>query len=300
MKADDLASSSFSSMGTDVAVLAPPSQLTAAVGIVRPLFAAWDERFSRFRPGSELSRLNRSAGTSFSASEPMLEVVSAAIAAARATGGLFDPSVAPRLVALGYDRDFAELASHRPEARLAGWHAGGWREIEIDRAGGWIRLPAGTTIDLGGIAKGMAVDAALALLQQRAITPACVNAGGDLGVIGELEQGWPIGLDEAGERTVVLHAGGLATSSVLRRRWHVGPHERHHLIDPRTGMPATGSVVSASVSATSCREAEVAAKAALLLGAERGASFLGRHRLAGVLALRSGAVLDIGEWRVAA
>lgn len=287
-------------MGTDVSVLAPPSQLDAALDSVRALFAAWDQRFSRFRSDSELSALNLSAGTSFSASELMIHVVGAALDAARATGGLFDPSVAPRLVALGYDRDFAQLATHRPESRLVGWRAGGWREIELHRAGGWIRLPAGTTIDLGGIAKGMAVDAALALLTRRGIAPACVNAGGDLGVVGEVEQGWPIGLDEAADRTVVLHGGALATSSTVHRRWRVGLIERHHLIDPRTGMPATGSVASASVAATSCRDAEVAAKAALLLGAEEAASFLGRHRLAGVLTLRSGAVLDIGEWRTAA
>ena len=279
---------------------ARPSQLGAAIDIVRPYFEAWDERFSRFRSDSELSRLNLSAGTSFPASEPMIEVVAAALAAARVTGGLFDPCVAPRLIALGYDGDFAALAADRPASRLATWSAGAWREIELDRAAGWIRLPAGTTIDLGGIAKGMAVDGALALLEQEGIVPGCVNAGGDLGVIGALEQGWPIGLDEAGARTVVLDAGALATSSVLRRRWRIGSEERHHLIDPRTGMPATGSVVSASVAARSCREAEVAAKAALLLGVTEAASFLDRHRLAGVLTLRSGAVLDIGEWRTAA
>ena len=300
MRADELVATSFHSMGTDVTVLSRPADRQAAVSTVTEIFGTWDARFSRFRADSELSRLNRSGGRPFNASEPMIDVIAAAVRAARATAGLFDPTVGPLLVGLGYDRTFDAIDHDAPETSISDWRAGRWTEIEMSRDARWIRLPPGVGLDVGGIAKGMAVDASVAALTSAGISPVAVNAGGDLAVSGSLEGGWHIALDDANDRTVVLHDGALATSSVLRRRWRRGGHEHHHLLDPRTGMPAEGDVVSASVAAASCRAAEVAAKAALLLGPDRAAAFLSARRLGGVLLLRSGEVQSVGEWRGAA
>jgi thiamine biosynthesis lipoprotein len=297
-----LAHSAFRSMGTRVSVLSGASDAAVAAPAVRSVFEAWDARFSRFRPDSELSRLNAAVGSRFAASELMIDVVAASLDAARLTDGLFDPALLGRLRELGYDASFELLPADRPVTPLAAWRPGAWREIELDRGAGSIRLPAGTALDLGGIAKGMAVDAAIDTLRAAGVRTAAVNAGGDLAVIGPPpdRESWPIAIDGAGERSVLLRQGALATSSVLRRRWRVGGKERHHLLDPRTGMPAAGRIASASVAAATCRAAEVAAKVALLLGPREAALFLARHRLSGLLVLHDASTWRLGDWQAAA
>jgi len=288
----------FSSMGTDVAVLVPPDGPDAAQ-LVAELFAEWDQRFSRFKPDSELSAVNAAAGVTTEISEPMAAAITAALEAARATDGLFDPLLERRMVELGYDRTFTQLPKGRPEIAVQPWTPGSWRAIALDPVGHTVRLPAGTGLDLGGIAKGMAVDAAVALLADAGLPFAAVNAGGDLAVHGLPPEttSWPIAV-EIGlrERTVTLRSGALATSSVLRRRWRVNGSEHHHLLDPRTGMPTLSGLAQATVAAASCRQAEIAAKVALLSGAAAGADFLERHGLAGLLLTHDGTEWHVGHW----
>jgi thiamine biosynthesis lipoprotein len=288
----------FTSMGTDVVVLAPPDRPGAGDRVAR-LFAEWDRRFSRFNPDSELSRLNAAAGTTVEVSEPLTAAIVAAIEAARATDGLFDPLLERRMVELGYDRTFSQLPAARPEAPIEAWRAGAWRAITVDPIRRTVQLPGGTGIDLGGIAKGMAVDAAVALLAADGLPYAAVNAGGDLAVHGVPPDvsSWPIAV-EIGlrHRTVTLRSGALATSSVLRRRWRVNGGERHHLLDPRTGLPARTGLAQATVAAATCRQAEIAAKVALLSGAAVGADFLERRGLAGLLLTMDGTEWHVGHW----
>lgn len=288
----------FPSMGTDVSVLLPPDRPRAAE-LVAQLFAEWDARFSRFSPDSELSTLNAAAGTVCEVSEPMAIAVAAAIEAASATDGLFDPLLERRMVELGYDRTFSQLPDARSEADVATWRGGAWRTISFDPIRRTVRLPADSGVDLGGIAKGMAVDAAVALLAAEGISYAAVNAGGDLAVHGLPPDmsSWPIAVEiGVRERTVALPSGALATSSVLRRRWRVNGSERHHILDPRTGMPARSGLAQATVAAASCRQAEVAAKVALLSGAAAGADFLERRGLAGLLLTNDGTEWHVGHW----
>jgi thiamine biosynthesis lipoprotein len=163
-----------------------------------------------------------------------------------------------------------------------------------------VSLPEGAAIDVGGIAKGMAVDASIDLLANRGVASAAVDAGGDLAVLGLPgdRPAWTIEIetpDDGLDRPVVaLSTGALATSSVGRRRWLVDGRVRHHLVDPRDGLPAHTDAWSASVLATSCRVAEVAAKAALLLGLEEGASFLRRHGLSGMFITPGGEAVEVG------
>jgi thiamine biosynthesis lipoprotein len=287
----------FRSMGTDVTVLVPPGAGDARQ-LARETLVAWNDRFSRFTPDSELSELNRAAGTSFSASDELFEAAGTALEAARATNGLFDPLLATRMAELGYDRTFDALPPMRTGTRLAAWTPGLWRQIVLDAERRTIQLPAGSGMDLGGIAKGMAVDAAVARLVRAGVPYAAVNAGGDLAVHG-LPPGlaaWTIVVEGAGERTITLPRGGFATSSVMHRRWRVGDDERHHLIDPLTGLPSTSDVVLASVAADNCARAEVAAKAALLAGSAAGAAFILEQRLAGLMVAADGSTRRIGRW----
>jgi thiamine biosynthesis lipoprotein len=144
----------------------------------------------------------------------------------------------------------------------------------------------------------MTVDAAIRLLASSGVEAAAVNAGGDLAVLGRPAgmPAWTIGIDAPGDGAgplVAVTSGALATSSLGRRRWTVGGRVRHHLIDPRDGLPARTDAWSVSVLASSCRVAEVAAKVALILGVEEGSSFLRAHGLSGVVIDRHGVTSSV-------
>ena len=162
-------------------------------------------------------------------------------------------------------------------------------------------LPAGIKLDFGGIAKGMAVDAALASLRQSGVSPALVNAGGDLAVLGlppDAEQ-WPIAVPGREQTwTIPLRHGAIATSGIARRHWWQGNTLRHHLLDPRTGLPAQSDLWSVTVVADRCEQAEVAAKVAFILGSKPGAEFLRRHRIAGLLVHEDGTWDTVEPWPV--
>jgi thiamine biosynthesis lipoprotein len=162
-----------------------------------------------------------------------------------------------------------------------------------------VTLPEGIGVDFGGIAKGMAVDAALEQLRIEGIQPALVNAGGDLAVLGvpAQEGQWPIEVQGKNCSWVIPFArGALATSGIDRRRWMQGSQARHHLLDPRTGLPAQNGLWSVTVATDRCEQAEVAAKVAFLLGKEKGSEFLQKHNIAGLLVQEDGTWTAVGSW----
>jgi len=281
----------FPAMGCEVLMIVPAGR-AAHVATVAALFAEWEARLSRFRPDSDLSRLNAAAGRPVWVREPLLGVLRRALRAARATRGVFDPTLARELAALGYSTTFSAIREEGAE-RPAPARASSWHDVRLG-PGGLVSLPADLAVDLGGIAKGMAVDAALAALRAEGVPAALVSAGGDLAVLGG--RPWSIAVDAAGgETALTLTRGALATSSTEERRWRTPRGEMHHLIDPRTRRPATSDLVRVTVHAPTCEAAEVAAKAALILGSVEGAAFLERHRLT---ALLSTAVesFPVGAW----
>jgi thiamine biosynthesis lipoprotein len=226
--------------------------------------------FSRFLPGSELSRLNRARRMRVGAD--MARVLRAAIEMRDRTGGRFDPAVGAAVVGAGYDRTFVELGDDpRPPAPAA---CGG--PIALEPASGEARLGPGVLLDLGGLAKGDAADRARDLLAPAG--PCLVNLGGDVAVAGEPAIGpWPVGLDgPSGGLTLALGRGGLATSGTDRRRWRRGGRPAHHAIDPRTGAPAETDLVRATAVAATAAEADALATALLVAG-EAGARRLARR-----------------------
>jgi thiamine biosynthesis lipoprotein len=248
---------SFRAMGTDVEVLldAPSGpDSVAALDRVEADFERLEQTLSRFRPDSELSRLN-AAGRLDAASPDLVRVLELALEAREKTGGRFDPTVHDALVAAGYDQTFAEVPADGP---VVPFEQGCGKAVRID--GLTIELEPGTHVDLGGIGKGYAVDRACDLLALAG--PCLVNAGGDLAVRGGA---WPVGVSD--DLTLELSRGAIATSGRDRRRWRRGGEELHHLIDPSTGRPAQNDLVRVTVVADSATEAEVLAKAAFL-GAE--------------------------------
>jgi thiamine biosynthesis lipoprotein len=260
-------------MGTQVELLtvgAPSGALAAAQRRLAELEARW----SRFRPSSEISTLNRAAGRPVAVSPETLTLVALAVLGWQATGGRFDPTVLDALEAAGYDRSFDQLPADRhgtADNRPALGPAPGLAGIRIDTEAGTVTLPVGTRLDPGGIAKGYAADLLCADLRAGGAAGACVNVGGDLRVSGTAPGGgpWTIAVPNphGGEAaTLELIEGAAATSSPLRRAWHAGGRRAHHLIDPHTGQPADTGILQATVVAGEAWRAEVAAKAALLAG----------------------------------
>ncbi|HEY7341684.1 MAG TPA: FAD:protein FMN transferase [Ktedonobacterales bacterium] len=292
----------FAAMGTTVTVLAPAEHGPHAFKIVRALFDDWERTLSRFLPESELSRLNARAGTAVEVSPLLWVVLTTALEAARATDGRYDPTLQRQMLWIGYDRTFTDIdRAGRGTARpaLPARPGGDWRLIQLDPAHRRVTLPEGAGLDFGGIAKGMAVDAALDQLRALSLTPALVNAGGDLAVAGQppCQPDWPIAVPGRDRYwTIPLRNGTIATSTVTRRNWRQGETARHHLIDPATGEPARSDILSVTVVAPYCRQAEVGAKVALLLGAQAGARFLETRGLAGLLIPTTGDYLTAGPW----
>lgn len=281
----------FPAMGTSVAVMAPVQEAFQALRLIRQLFRSWEGTLSRFIASSDLSRLNAwTSSDPYPASPLLRRVLSTALKAAEATAGTFDPAILPALEMAGYTDDFARLPGRRPADAPAGREpgAGVWQLVSLTPEG--VRRPFGVRIDLGGIAKGMAVDASLALLREHGIGPTLVNAGGDLAASGPPagEDSWPISVEGIDGVVVPLREGALATSSRRRRHWTVGGEARHHLIDPATRQPVASSVMSVTVAAGTAAAAEVAAKTAFIRGEMWGRRFLSANELAAAFTFEDG------------
>lgn len=265
MSLDRLAFEALGSTCELLAVDLPPGRLEEAAAWVRGMHA----RLTRFDPASELSLFNASAGRWAAVSADLGGLLREALRAYDVSGGLVHAGVLPAMLAIGYTRDLAEgptvLAAPAP-APLPPLP----RSLEV--RDGRARLAAGAGIDLGGIAKGWLADRLARDLGPNVLA----NLGGDLFARGGGPdgRGWPVGF---GQRTVLLADAGAATSGTRLRRWGDG---LHHLIDPRTGLPAASDLALVSVVATSAAEAEILAKTALLLGRERAETFL-RGRASG-------------------
>jgi thiamine biosynthesis lipoprotein len=253
----------FRAMGCDVVVGGADQ---AELGAIRALFEDRERTFSRFRAGSELNRVNAASGSTVVVSELFAQTLHDAVRAAAQTQGLVDPTLAVALEHAGYDRDFALM---RSEDFPAGPGAPGL-VAAVHLNGRILSRPSGVKLDLNGVVKARAVDDALDLLAGAGF----VAAGGDVAARG----GALIGLPGAG--SLELHDGGVATSGTSRRRWRRNGVVQHHLIDPATGRPSASIWTLVTVAAGSCRDADVAAKAAFLLGVD-GPAWLDERSLPG-------------------
>lgn len=251
-----------------------------ALELAKRLVADIDATCSRFRPDSDLSRASARAGSWVKVDPLLVRAVEAALGAARSTGGLVDPTLGRHLVELGYDRDLhlvrqgiAALPTDNVVRPAAPPGAHRWREVGTDTEG-WIRVPAGCALDLGATGKAFAADLVAEAVVAEFGCSVIVSLGGDVAAVSLSRlAGWQVLVsdtdrgDLASEGQVVLLThGGLATSSTRHRRWTHGGAAVHHIVDPRTGRPADEVVVSATVCAASCVEANAASTAAIILG----------------------------------
>ena len=257
----------FRAMGSDAHVIV----VGGPAGLIETARARIDElehRWSRFLADSEVSELNRRAGHAVRVSADTVELVTRAAEAWRLSGGSFDPTVLGSMLRAGYDRSFDELgAAPAPGLSTLGLGAA---DIRID--GDVVELPAGTGFDPGGIGKGLAADLVVADLMRRGAEGACINLGGDVRVAGRSPEGsgWTVAIEHPWSpepiATVGVTEGAVATSTTLKRRWQSEGVERHHLIDPATGMPSETDLNLVTVIAAHGWVAEVLAKSVLLRG----------------------------------
>lgn len=291
----------FRAMGTDMLACVDADSF-AHPGILDDVpnwFEVWEQSLSRFRPASELARLNRSDSHPVRVSDVMWQVLQAARNAERFSDGLVTPTVLASVVGAGYDRDFATLPPQQSAPVATLQVVSPFSAIEMDEAAQTVSLPPNMQLDFGGIAKGWAAHQAMLRLSE--LGPALMNCGGDIAISGALRDGrpWEVGVykpfdRESGylEMLYFDRPCGVATSSTDRRRWMQGGQLRHHIIDPRTGEPARSDVVSATVVADTLLEAETAAKSVLIRGSEDGLDWLESHpSLAALLVLENEEIL---------
>lgn len=313
---DTVAVAERPALGTTARVAVwPPEHLRTALGATDRVLAVLDRQASRFREDSEISWLHRHRGGLVMLSDGLAEAIGVALSAARWTGGLVDPTIGEALISLGYDRDFAaidaeidadidaDIDAGEPRPPDAPAAAPGWETVWLD--GPMVRLPVGVSLDLGATAKGLGSDraAGAVMAANRHAGGVLVSLGGDLALGGEPPcHGWPIlvadepdPLASARTQVVRLAAGALATSSSSCRRWRRGGRVLHHIIDPRTGLPADGPWRTASVAAATCADANAAATAAIVAGAEA-EDWLADVGLPARLVSHDGEVRLLGEW----
>jgi FAD:protein FMN transferase len=279
MTASAIGRETFEVFGTTAVLLVTDTRaMAAARSIADELLAVVDLACSRFRPDSELTRLNAAGGARVAISATFADLLAAALRAAALTGGDVDPTCARALSGLGYDRDFADVkAAGDVGPRLTGsvGPLPGWRTVHLDADGRQAWLERGAQIDLGATAKAWAADHCAEQLADRLGCGVLVSLGGDVSVAGPPpEDSWRIRVTDdhaapasAPGQTVTISSGGLATSSTTVRTWTAGGRPVHHIIDPATGEPARSCWRTVSVAAGTCTDANIASTAAIIRGA---------------------------------
>jgi FAD:protein FMN transferase len=250
----------------------------AAIAAVMAEMHRIDRAMSPHKDDSELSRINREAAAApVRLSDEMTSLLTRAESFARLTGGAFDITYA----AVGQLYDYRARVRPSAEALASACRAVGWRGLALDRGARTVRFTrAGMRIDLGGFAKGYAVDNATRILRALGIRHAMVSAGGDSRVIGDRRgRPWTIGIRDprrgAGDVIAVLplEEVSISTSGDYERYFDEGGERFHHLIDPATGR-SPKDVRSVTVLAEDGLTSEALSKAVFVLGAARGLALI--------------------------
>jgi thiamine biosynthesis lipoprotein ApbE len=299
------AAASWQALGTTVrVVVTDPCHLSRARDMLAADLDAVDRACSRFRPDSEIRTL---AGSSVTLSPLLAEAVAAALRAAKLTGGDVDPTVGAAMNAIGYDRDFTQICPDGPALRLTTRSVPGWQHLHLD--GTRLTMPAGVELDLGATAKAWAADRGATAIAAALGCGVLVSLGGDIAVAGQPpETGWRVRVQdvtgdpadpvEGPHALIAIRDGGLATSSTKARRWRRGGDVLHHILDPRTGLPAEPVWRTVSVAAGTCLDANAASTAAIIRGRDA-MPWLAGQRLPARLVDAKGAVFTVAGWPTA-
>ncbi|MET7279512.1 FAD:protein FMN transferase [Kribbella sp. NPDC005582] len=271
-----------------------PAVLGAACGELKALMDRVDKAASRFRPDSELSIVNQRGGAMVPVSRLLVDLVDVSLMAASISGGAVDPTVGTAVIAAGYDDDI-ETVRRRPAPPAAlPATVPGWQQVQLNRKLALLGVPEGAALDLGATAKAWTADRAALVLSKRYGCAVLVEIGGDLCAAGQPAKPWVITVAERADDPgvlVTLAHGGLTTSTRTSRSWANG----HHIIDPRTGLPAAGPWRTASVWAPTAVRANTFSTALVATGE----AAVGRLTLAGHparMVAADGEVTELAGW----
>ena len=275
-------------MGTTATILlhgVPRGRAEVAVEAAFGRMEAVAAAMTRYRVESDVGRVNAAQGRPVSVSVATASVVQAALAYARASDGAFDPALDGLTDLWGFHAA-VPVARLPAESRLQPWRARHlYRAVQVGGAADAPTLQladAAAGLDLGGIAKGYAVDLGVAELRRWGVRDALVEAGGDLYALGRDPAGrpWPVGVRHPRDPTRLLGTLQLsneaaATSGDDSRYFETGGRRYAHLLDPAQGRPA-GTVRSLTVRAASAQAADALATAAAVAPWPAGAALLER------------------------
>lgn len=251
-----------------------------AIGRAFEWFAAVESRCSRFDPSSELRQLSLHCGDAIPVSPLLFEALAVALRVAKESRGAFDPTVGVQMEALGFDRDYRSGESQPSGLRS---NPPDWRSVILHRRSRTVTLRRPVLLDLGGVAKGLAID--LALMELRAFAGGAVDAGGDIAVFGVPREGgaWRIGVQHPREEralaaSIEVSQGAVCTSGDYRRR----SNGRSHHVRPVHGE-AVEAVASCTVYAATAVVADALSTAATVMGPEAGIRWLGAQGVEGLI-----------------
>ena len=236
---------------------------------------------NRFDPASELSMLNGTAGGGWTTvSEDLFGIIQGSVRYSGETSGAFDVTVLPIMKLWNFKAAKPEVPSAEQVAKALS--VVGYNRIRLDPDSGEILLlTRGMGIDLGGIAKGLAVDNAAKVLRERGVKSAMVLGAGNIAFVG-LPPGrdfWRIGVRNPRNKdreigTLEVAGGAVATSGDYERYVIIDGRRYSHVIDPRTGWPVESNVASVTVLAPTGEEADALSTAVFVMGAEKGMAFV--------------------------
>ncbi|WP_219732675.1 FAD:protein FMN transferase [Leifsonia shinshuensis] len=298
--APDLVHDDFAIWGVDARlVVSDAGALTQARRIADAALAAVTAATSRFEPGSELSRLNageRPAG-GVELSPLLAEFVAVALAAAADTAGDVDPTLGGDLDRLGYDRDFAALPLDGVTITVTRPRRPGWQRVSLD--GRTLTLPDDLRLDLGATAKAHAADRIARRIAAETGADALVSLGGDIATAGTTGRLWEVLVQDLpgdpAQQIAIPNGAGVATSSTQKRRWRSDGQARHHILDPRFGLPADDVWRSVTVAAGTCARANALSTASIVRGLAAPGWLRGLGADARLVA-RDGSIVTTGRW----
>lgn len=282
----------------EVLTTADPRSVRAAVARAAGWFAEIERRCSRFDPDSELRALCEQVGVEVTVSPVLFEAIQVALALAAETAGAFDPTIGGRMETLGFNRNFRTGESTPPSPQVG--KDPSYLDVQINTVNRSLQLRRPITLDLGAIAKGMALD--LANRELSMFNDVCLEAGGDIVARGlnSRREPWSIGIRDPRQTDAILDRWGVRDGAVCTS----GDYERpapsgdvHHLINPHTGTSAA-ALTSVTVAAPTALAADGLATAAFILGPNVGLSFLESQGVRGLMLTPDGHVITTPNPRI--
>ena len=288
-------------MGTVVEIVAGGQAIESLESAVDAAFAEiarLDKLLSRYHQTSEVTRLAESARGSKVSVETM-EVIALGLDVAQRSGGAFDLTLGKLKALWGFDQETPTVPDHA--ALSVALNGIGPRALSLQ--GQQVNKRAQQLqVDLGGIAKGYAVDRAIAVLKEHGVVSAAVNAGGDMYLLGQRPgRAWRIGIQHPRQtetvlETVQVHDQAVVTSGDYERFFEQDGVRYHHIFDPKTGLPARGCQ-SVTIIADSVALADALATAVFVLGPEAGLQLLTEYPQAeGLIVAADGTLHSSPGW----